>query len=393
MKHGFVKRRLFCTLIGILMLCGTGSTCLAKESEINADTYAICADGATEALSKDVTVTSRFGELLFGRDNRSPKKPNAKDKQQTKDTRPQTAERRLIPGGEIFGIQLKSAEVLVVDTEKSADEDGPRVGDRIIEIDGMAITRAADVARAIKESSGESNITVLRGGVKKTLRVTPDGTKGNYRLGITVRDGTAGIGTVTYIDPETGTFGGLGHGICDAETGELFPMLEGIVTEVTLGGVGRGEVGKPGELHGVLRTGNIGVLYKNCDCGVFGKLNTCPTNKEALPIATRDEVKEGPAVIYATVHGGEACAYEVTIGDIDYQSDGVKSFTVKVTDPALIAMTGGIVRGMSGSPIIQNGKLIGAVTHVMVADPTEGYGIFIENMLNAANNQSQQKAA
>jgi len=393
MKHGFVKKRLFCTLIGILMLCGTGSTCLAKESDIQADAHTVYGESVTDALSRDVTVTSRFGELLFGKGNRSQKSADTKDQKQTQDAKPQQAERRLIPGGEIFGIQLKSAEVLVVDTEKSTDEDSLQVGDRILEIDGVVITRAADVARTVKQSNGVSTVTVLRGGVKKTLRVTPDGTEGNYRLGITVRDGTAGIGTVTYVDPETGTFGGLGHGICDAETGELFPMREGIVTEVTLGGVKRGEVGKPGELHGVLRTGKIGVLYKNCDCGVFGKLNARPTGKEALPIATRDEIKEGPAVICATVHGGEACAYEVTIGDIDYQSDGVKSFTVKVTDPALIAMTGGIVRGMSGSPIIQNGKLIGAVTHVMVANPTEGYGIIIENMLNAAQGEVQPKAA
>ena len=237
-------------------------------------------------------------------------------------------------------------------------------------------------------------MTVERCGVKKTLTLTPErADDGSYRLGITVRDGTAGIGTVTFIDPATGAFGGLGHGICDAESGEVIPMRDGAVTEVTLGGVKRGEVGKPGELHGVLRSRTTGVLYTNSDCGVFGHFDTLPTGKEALPIATRDEVKAGAATILSTVHGGEPCSYEVTIGDIDYQSDGTKSFTVKVTDPALIAMTGGIVRGMSGSPIIQNGKLVGAVTHVMVADPTEGYGIFIENMLNAANNQSQQKAA
>ena len=368
MKHKTVCQRILLgALVGVLVLCGTGSTCLA-EGFYEGDRAAVT------ALLEDVTVTSRFGELLFGRDRRTAPK---------KDPAPTSDERRLYPGGEVFGIRLRSTQVTVAETDGTAG--GLAVGDVILAIDGTSVTQASDVPRLVAAASGTLCVTVERCGVKKTLTLTPErADDGSYRLGITVRDGTAGIGTVTFIDPATGAFGGLGHGICDAESGEVIPMRDGAVTEVTLGGVKRGEVGKPGELHGVLRSRTTGVLYTNSDCGVFGHFDTLPTGKEALPIATRDEVKAGAATILSTVHGGEPCSYEVTIGDIDYQSDGTKSFTVKVTDPALIAMTGGIVRGMSGSPIIQNGKLVGAVTHVMVADPTEGYGIFIENMLNAS---------
>ena len=188
---------------------------------------------------------------------------------------------------------------------------------------------------------------------------------------------------MTYIVPSTGAFGGLGHGICDGESGTLVSMTRGVVSDVTVSGVQKGVSGKPGELKGYFGAEKTGTLLKNTDCGVFGVFSHIPTCSpmQALPIATPAEVKEGEAYIFCTLDGGKPCKYSVNISQIDRSATGPKCFTVKVTDPALIAKTGGIVQGMSGSPIVQNGKLIGAVTHVLINDPTTGYGIFITNML------------
>ena len=189
-----------------------------------------------------------------------------------------------------------------------------------------------------------------------------------------------------YVNPKTGDFGGLGHGICDTDTGEVIDFTEGQVTGVILSGVKKGEEGKPGELSGLLTDKVTGELYANTECGVFGRLDTVPDSltQTAVQIAHKDEVHEGEATILSTVKMGAAKEYKIEISEINKSSTGTKSFKIKVTDPTLIAITGGVVRGMSGSPIIQDGKLVGAVTHVMVANPTEGYGIFIENMINAS---------
>ena len=220
-----------------------------------------------------------------------------------------------------------------------------------------------------------------------TLTVIPKCEDGEYKLGVTLKRAACGIGTVSFIDPETGAFGGLGHGVCDADNGGLVELSAGEVTGVILGGVTRGEIGKPGELSGVLGKKPIGNIYTNSECGVFGTLENFDTEgRTALPVAKKKELKCGEAEIISTVKGGKKTSYKIEITEIDTSSTGSKSFKIKVTDPMLIALTGGIVRGMSGSPIIQDGKLVGAVTHVLVANPTEGYGIFIENMLSAAEN-------
>jgi stage IV sporulation protein B len=209
-----------------------------------------------------------------------------------------------------------------------------------------------------------------------------------------LRDGAAGLGTLTFVDPESGLFGGLGHGICDADSGEVIMMDSGEVLGVILGGIHKGESGKPGELCGVLTDRDMGDLTLNSECGVFGVLvSPSAIMGDKIPIGHRDEVTEGEAKIISTLKNGKSAEYKIEIYDIDRDSDGSKSFRIRVTDETLKSLTGGIVRGMSGSPIIQNGKLIGAVTHVLVADPTEGYGIFIENMLQFTNHKEQQKAA
>ena len=242
---------------------------------------------------------------------------------------------------------------------------------------------------------GYVTLVCERDGKEISVKITPKEVDGEYRLGIVLKDGAAGIGTITYIDPETGAFGGLGHGICDTDTGEVINFTEGVVTGVILSGVKKGEEGKPGELSGLLTDKVKGELYANTECGVFGRLDTVPESlaASAVEVAHRDEVHAGEATILSTVKVGSVKEYKIEISDINKNSTGTKSFRIKVTDPALIAITGGVVRGMSGSPIIQDGKLVGAVTHVMVANPTEGYGIFIENMLSASSSQVQPKAA
>ncbi len=326
------------------------------------------------SLSPDVKVSSRILELLFGKGDKNEKKNGDKDG---------TDSVMLAPGGDIFGAKIKQNFVTVVEAKGAGKI---CAGDRLIMIGEEAVKSVEDVKRIVGECDGNPlKIYAMHGTERICAVVTPERVGDEYRIGLSLRDGAAGIGTVTFYDPETGLFGGLGHGICDAESTEIVEMLDGSVTGVILGGVQKGAVGKPGELCGVLTGDSLGVLYSNTECGVFGKLdNSTMDGRRLLPIAKRSEVHSGDATIISTVKNGKKAEFSIKIVDVDTDSTGTKSFKIKVTDKALLALTGGIVRGMSGSPIIQNGKLVGAVTHVMVADPTEGYGIFIENMLNAA---------
>lgn len=337
-------------------------------------TTAIASAEECEAvLSDGVTVGSRFWELFFGEEKRE-------DKQIS-----------LIPGGEVFGIRIKQKQVTVAE---SRGIPALKSGDIILSINGEEVKSAADVKRIVEKSCGSSvTIRALHQGSEIALEVRPTLEDGEYRLGLTLRDGAAGLGTVTFIDPDTGLFGGLGHGICDSDSGEVIAMERGDVCGVILGGIHKGEVGKPGELCGVLTDKDLGDLSVNCECGVFGVMTDLPASATAIPIGRRDSVAEGAATIISTLKNGKTAEYKIEIYDIDQSSEGSKSFRIRVTDETLKALTGGIVRGMSGSPIIQNGRLIGAVTHVLVADPTEGYGIFIENMLNYSSLPEQQKAA
>ena len=302
----------------------------------------------------------------------------------------------LCPGGRAFGMKIHQAGVTVTAITDTKSPLGKLlcIGDILLSLNGEEIEGATDFCQKFNTSDGSCSLTLLRGKEKKTVLLTLEASTERHGLGIEIKDTAAGIGTITYIDPATGDFGGLGHGICAPDTGEIYPMQSGIATEVILGGVLKGAAGKPGELRGVLGRGEIGTLYKNTDCGVFGKLSLDSNSlSEPLPIGTREELTLGEAEILSSLKNGAPQRYKIRITEIDRDATDSKSFRIEVTDQALIALTGGIVRGMSGSPIIQNGKLVGAVTHVMVANPTEGYGIFIENMLNAAQNQVIPKAA
>lgn len=322
-----------------------------------------------------------------------------------KEVRLQSVERmRLCPGGTVFGLRAPLGGVLVTSLSGVPGEDegrrgpaeecGIRRGDLITAINGTPISDATTLCRAIGEGGGKPLcLTLTRGERELTLTLTPrvsDSDK-KYYAGLLVKDSVAGIGTVTYIDPVTGSFGGLGHGVYDEAAGGLVRIGRGAVTTVQLSGVAPGAAGKPGELRGHLENEKIGTLLSNTDCGVFGVLADPPSADTALPLGLRGEVRTGDAEILCTVDG--SCErYRIEITDLRGQKGNDKSFSIRVCDTRLLEKTGGIVQGMSGSPIIQNGKLVGAVTHVMINDPTCGYGIFIENML-AASEGALQKAA
>ena len=304
----------------------------------------------------------------------------------------------VILGGVPFGVKFSTEGVTVIgfsDIDGISKNQNPaylaglRAKDVIVKVNGREIKNASELTDTVEKSAGqEITLTYKRGKSEKTIGITPIFSKSEkrYKTGIWVKDSGAGIGTMTYIQPDTKEFGGLGHGICDADTGELVRMSRGEVSSVKIHAVKKGVSGTPGELKGHFEADEIGDLYLNTECGVFGKLTTLPDGcGEKIKVAMRDEIQEGEAYIVCTLDDGVRCQYRIEISAINKNASGSKCFMIKGTDQNLISKTGGIVQGMSGSPIVQNGKLIGAVTHVMINDPTVGYGIFIENMLIAAS--------
>ncbi len=303
-------------------------------------------------------------------------------------------ELKLSPGGMPFGVKFFTEGVSVVgfcDVEVNgqacnpATNAGLRPKDIIVKVNGETLSGAAQLTEAIENCNGkELTLLCRRAGRDFEVKLTPVYSKeeGRYKTGIWVRDTGAGIGTVTFIIPETGAFAGLGHGICDADTGALIPIKRGAVSDVTISSVVRGAAGAPGELKGYFNAGKVGSLLGNSSCGVWGVFSEVPEcAEEPMQIALRDELQEGDAYILSTLDNNKICRYDVKISNINREATTSKCFTVTITDPDLLACSGGIVQGMSGSPIIQNGKLVGAVTHVLINDPTVGYGIFVENML------------
>jgi stage IV sporulation protein B len=296
--------------------------------------------------------------------------------------------KELIPVGQVVGLELQDRQVVIVgfDEERgrAAKAAGLLSGDIIKRIDRTDITCAEDVRKALDASKGTVAVQIARDGKMKQIQITPYNTNDGPKLGVYLRQGVTGIGTVTWYDPETQTFGTLGHGVNDA-TGKLLPMVQGWAYKAKVTAVKKGKIGDPGQLYGsVVSTQPTGALKANTALGVFG---TCPEGWEGqvVEVASKDEVKTGDAVIRTTVSGDTVREYSVKILKIYPKGKGNgRNLLIKITDPELLEITGGIVQGMSGSPIIQNGKLIGAVTHVLVNDPTTGYGIFIENMLDAA---------
>ena len=308
---------------------------------------------------------------------------------------------RLSVGGMPFGVRFFTRGVLVVGVADVVTEEGTvcpakKAGidrkDILTKIDGKEINTAEEVTAVVEKSRGkELTFTLERDGKEMEIKLTPVASKpdGIYRAGLWIRDSTAGIGTVTMMDPQSGRFWGLGHGICDVETGELLPLLRASVSGVTVSGITKGRSGAPGELKGYFGKAASGELWCNSEAGVSGILKemTIDSPEHSLPLARKEEVKQGTAYIYCTLDDNVIGRYEISIEKIRTSDQSCKNFTIRITDPALIDRTGGIVQGMSGSPIIQGGKIIGAVTHVLVADPTAGYGIFAENMIANCHKQ------
>ena len=296
------------------------------------------------------------------------------------------AARRLVPVGQVIGLQLYNDTVMVAAFDDvlgaAAKAAGLKIGDRIVKINDKSITSVEDVKGALDSGEGTLNLTVSRGGKQRSLTLTPTQTKDGPRMGVFLRQGIAGIGTVTWYDPATGAFGALGHGVCDS--GGLLKMTRGSAYDASVLEVKKGKSGDPGQLKGMARSVEpIAPLLRNTAQGVFG-VSPRGWRGEALPVAEYARIHTGPASIRAQICG-DVREYSVEILKIYPQTrTDCRNFLLRVTDPELLGTTGGIVQGMSGSPILQDGQLIGAVTHVLVNSPDTGYGIYIQNMLDAA---------
>lgn len=299
--------------------------------------------------------------------------------------------------GTAYGIKLYSNGVLVISTQAIETEEGRknpgqsagfRAGDIIKEVDGKKVSCNKDVSEICKNSNGkELEFKVERNGKTITLKLktVKEKTSGSYKAGLWVRDSTAGIGTMTFYDRETGIFASLGHAICDVDTGIILPLSEGTAVGAKILGCSRGTENEAGELTGAFASENIGDLYLNSECGVYGKLYEYDTNAPIVPVATSGEIRVGKAQILCSVDSSGPKYYDVEITKILDDDATQKNMTIKITDKRLLDVTGGIVQGMSGTPLIQNGMFIGAVTHVFVGANDEGYAIFAENMLTAAD--------
>ena len=310
---------------------------------------------------------------------------------------------RLYPGGQAVGVAMRTKGVLVVGTSdlsgalSPARMAGIKPGDVITEADGQPVTSTDDLTQKVAAYQGAPlPLTVLRGEERLllTLQARRDGQSGDFRIGAWVRDSTAGVGTLSFygeIEPGKGAvYGALGHAITDADTQQILPVGEGEIMTADVVDVRKGQKGYPGELKGSFLRENrvLGTLTRNNPYGIYGRMTAPPAHPlypDGLPIGRRSTVHEGAATILCTVDASGMREYAVEIVEVSRKAGlSQRSMVIRVTDPELLEKTGGIVQGMSGSPIIQDGKLIGAVTHVFVNDPTRGYGIFIENMLEAA---------
>ena len=302
----------------------------------------------------------------------------------------------VIPGGQVFGIKLFTQGVMVVGMSDVDTANGPknpaydagvRKGDIILTIDGKPVNDNDDVSQAFSVASGGSvTLSVRRSGTSFDVKVKPmlSVSENAYKAGLWVRDSTAGIGTVTFYRPDSGIFGGLGHGICDVDTGEILPLSTGQAVGATISDILRGTKGHTGELQGTLDDKPLGDLVTNQQTGVYGVMPQVP-DTAAVPVAMSQQVHTGDVTILSTLDTTGPHAYAARIEKVYYDADNpTKNLVIRITDKTLLEKTGGIVQGMSGSPILQDGRLVGAVTHVFVNDPSRGYGIFAENMIKTA---------
>lgn len=303
--------------------------------------------------------------------------------------------------GTPFGMKIYTDGVLVValsDVDTAAGNCSPatkcgiKIGDYIVTLDGKKVYSNEDVGELIEQSAGRPiNVVVKREGkvIPLTLCAEKSASTGSYKAGIWVRDSSAGIGTLTFYYPYNNVVCGLGHGICDKDTGSLLTVNSGELVGAEIVSVKKAVAGEPGELTGRITLQKFGAIKLNSERGVYAVANNSFITENLMPIALKQEIVNGEATVITTVDGSAPKEYACTIKV--HNKNGVQNLTVKITDSELLSKTGGIVQGMSGSPIIQNGKLIGAVTHVIVDDPAKGYAIFAENMLETAQGVAEEQ--
>lgn len=313
-------------------------------------------------------------------------------------------ETKVIPCGMPFGIKLFTEGVVIVGlsdvktnngNHNPAKTSGLKKGDVILTINQHSVKTNEEMAEIVESSNGnELTLNIRRNKNDFTVKLKPIRSESDniYKAGMWVRDSSAGIGTMTFYNPKTHVFAGLGHGICDIDTGELLPLSHGDIVSAKINGIKIGQKGSPGELKGFFNNYQpMGNLIINTESGIYGNMYDAPSQQSELIVAMKQQVKTGKAHIITTLSEDKFETFEVNINNVNYnESSPTKNMVVEITDPKLLEKTGGIVQGMSGSPIIQNGLLVGAVTHVFINDPKKGYGIFAENMLtNSLNIQNQ----
>ena len=307
--------------------------------------------------------------------------------------------KEVLVGGQPFGLRLYTDGLVVSSTESvssgsgvsnPADEAGIRAGDTLLSADGISLTANEQLAALVAGSNGKSiRLKVRRDGEVFNTRITPvaDREQKTWRIGLGIRDSIAGIGTLTYIDPVNHSFAGLGHGLCDSRSGLLMPLMEGDVVAADITSVDKSTAGCPGSLCGSFSSSSPkGSLLLNSDRGVYGCLCGDIPAGETVPIAFKQEVVRGEAEMLTTIAGRKPERYRVVIEDISYNDrNSCRNMVIRITDERLLQHTGGIVQGMNGSPILQNGRLAGALTHVFVNDPSRGYGVFAESMTSLSD--------
>lgn len=312
-----------------------------------------------------------------------------------------TKRRYVALGGDVFGIKLYTKGVIVVSIDSvttskgstdPAIDAGLKCGDIITHINENAALSSQQLTDAIEQSQGkELKLRINRNGESLALSLKPAlSVNGGYKAGIWVRDSSAGIGTITFYDDNIGMFAGLGHGVCDVDTGKIMPLNNGEAVKARVNGFYKSSAGNPGELCGVFSDISLGSLRVNHEKGVYGELLQ-PSGRKKVPVALESEIQAGKAQMITTIDDSGPQYYDIEIVKVYPSSDlSSRNMIIKVTDPALIEKTGGIVQGMSGSPIVQNSMLVGAVTHVFVNDPQQGYAIFAERMLETMDTLSNE---
>ena len=359
-------------------------------------------NGNSEPLAKVFTYTGKSTSLAVDKQTATPRRENLKlfgiipVKEVTVTEK---AEQKVMVSGEVFGIKLYTDGVIVVGIQEVQTDSGKKspsgsagieVGDIIVAIDGENVYTSDQVQSILGANNGGSfEVKIKRGERYRDYTVTPVycEREGCYKAGMWVRDSTAGIGTITFYNKQSGIFAALGHQINDIDTKEIMPMLDGEAVKATVSKIEKSTRGTTGSLECDFTNQTLGKLLSNTDCGIYGAYAEISECTKEYPVAAIQEVKKGKATLISTVEKGQPKKYEIEITHIGFnENNREKNMIVKVTDKDLIDKTGGIVQGMSGSPIIQNGKLIGALTHVIVGNPQKGYAVFAQTMAEESNN-------